>query len=76
MNRKVGLFLLIFFSYLIWLYLAIYESSINDWWTVIDITYKTEDTIEVGVSNVKFFVGTISFILGGTVLYLLIRKRK
>ncbi len=76
MNRKVGLFLLIFFSYLIWLYLAIYESSINDWWTVKDITYKTEDTIEVGVSNVKFIVGTISFILGGTVLYLLIRKRR
>lgn len=76
MNRKVGLILLIFFSYLIWLYLAIYESSINDWWTVIDITYKTEDTIEVGVSNVKFIVGTIIFILGGTFLYLLIRKRK
>ncbi len=75
MNRKIGLFLLILCCYLIWLYLAIYESSINDWWTVNDIKHKTEDTMEVGVSNVKFIVGTVIFILVGTVLYLLIRKR-
>lgn len=75
MNRKFGLFLLVFFCYLIWLYLAIYESSINDWWTVKEIKHRTEDTLEVGVSNVKFIVGTVFFIFGGTVLYLLMRKR-
>jgi hypothetical protein len=75
MNRKIGLFLLIFFCYLIWLYLAIYESSINDWWTVNEIKQRTEDTVGIGVSNVKFIVGTVIFTLSGTVLYLLIRKR-
>ncbi|WP_404448049.1 hypothetical protein LG307_03250 [Sutcliffiella horikoshii] len=75
MNRIVGLFLFVFFCYLIWVYLAIYESSINDWWTVKDIKHITEDTIEVGVSFVKFIVGTVIFILGGTMLYLLMRKR-
>ncbi|WP_404349540.1 hypothetical protein LG311_03125 [Sutcliffiella horikoshii] len=75
MNRKVGLFLLVFFCYLIWLYLAIYESSINDWWTVNEIKHRTEDSVDISVSNVKFIVGTVFFTLGGTVLYLLIRKR-
>ncbi|WP_404469597.1 hypothetical protein [Sutcliffiella horikoshii] len=71
MNRKVGLFILVFFCYLIWLYLAIYESSIDDWWTV-----NEEDSIGISVSSVKVIVGTAIFIVGGTVLYLLIRKRK
>ncbi|TYS58519.1 hypothetical protein FZC74_11980 [Sutcliffiella horikoshii] len=75
MNRKVGLFLLVFFCYLLWLYLAIYESSMDDWWTVKEIKHRTDDTVEIGVSNVKFVVGTVFFTLGGTVLYLLIRKR-
>ncbi|WP_010199904.1 hypothetical protein [Bacillus sp. m3-13] len=74
MNRKVGLFLLVFFCYLIWLYLAIYESSIHDWWTVKEIKQRTEDTLEIGVSNVKFIVGTVIFMLGGAVLSLLKRK--
>ncbi len=75
MNRKISLFLLIFFCYLTWLYLAIYESSINDWWTVNDIKHKTEDTVDVGVSLVKVIVGTIIFTLSGTILFLLIKKR-
>ncbi|MGD6991312.1 hypothetical protein [Sutcliffiella horikoshii] len=75
MNRSIGLFLLSFFSYLFWLYLAIYESSINDWWTVNDIKHKTEDTVDVGVSLVKVFVGTVIFTLSGTILYLMIRKK-
>ncbi len=76
MNRKIGLFLLVFFCYLIWLYLAIYESSVNDWWTVNEIKERTEDTIVISVSNAKVIVGTVIFIIGGAVLYLLIRKRK
>ncbi|MGD6993805.1 hypothetical protein [Sutcliffiella horikoshii] len=75
MNRKVGLFLLVFFCYLLWLYLAIYESSMDDWWTVKEIKHRTDDTVEIGVSNVKFVVGTVIFIIGGAFLYLLIRKR-
>lgn len=76
MNRKVGLFILVFFCYLIWLYLAIYESSVNDWWTVNEIKERSEDSIGISVSNVKVIVGTLIFIVGGGVLYLLIRKRK
>lgn len=76
MNRKVGLFILVFFCYLIWLYLAIYESSIDDWWTVNEIKERTEDSIGISVSSVKVIVGTAIFIVGGGVLYLLIRKRK
>lgn len=76
MNRKVGLFILVFFFYLIWLYLAIYESSIGDWWTVNEIKERTEDSVGIGVSSVKVIVGTVIFILGGAILYLLIRERK
>ncbi|WP_404460816.1 hypothetical protein [Sutcliffiella horikoshii] len=76
MNRKIGLFTLVFFCYLIWLYLAIYESSINDWWTVNEIKQRTEDSVGISISNVKIVVGTVIFIIGGGVLYLLIRKRK
>lgn len=75
MNRKIGLFLLIFFCYLIWLYFARYESSINDWWTVNEVKQRTEDTVEVSVSLVKVLVGTVIFTFSGTILYLLIGKR-
>ncbi len=75
MNRKIGLFLLVFFCYLIWLYLAIYESSIDDWWTVNEIKQRTEEAFVVGVSLVKVMVGSVIFTLSGAILFLLIKKR-
>ncbi|WP_404430933.1 hypothetical protein [Sutcliffiella horikoshii] len=75
MNRKISLFLLIFFCYLIWLYLAIYESSIHDWWTVNEIKQRTEEAVVVGVSIVKVMVGTVIFTLSGAIVFLLIKKR-
>ena len=75
MNRKIGVFLFVFFCYLIWLYFAIYESSINNWWTVNEIKQTTYDTVQIGVSLVKVFVGTVLFTLSGFVFYLLLRKR-
>lgn len=76
MNRKIGVFLFVFFCYLIWLYFAIYESSIDNWWTVNEIQQETYDTVQIGVSLVKVFVGTVIFTLNGFVFYLLLRKRK
>ena len=75
MNRKIGVFLLFFFCYLIWLYFAIYESSIDNWWTVDEIKQATGDTVQIGISIVKVFVGTAIFTLGGLITYLLVRKK-
>lgn len=76
MNRKIGVFLLFFFCCLIWLYFAIYESSIVNWWTVNEIKQTTGDTVQIGVSLEMAFVGTFIFTLSGFVLYLLLRKRE
>ena len=76
MNRKYGVSLFIFFCFLIWLYFAIYESSFDNWWTVNEIKQVTEDTVDIGVSLVKVFVGTIIFTISGFIIYLLLRKSK
>lgn len=75
MNRKIGVFLFVFFCYLLWLYFAIYESSIDNWWTVNEIKQATDDTVQIGVSLVKVFVGTVIFTLSGFIFYVLLRKR-
>lgn len=76
MNRKFGVFLFTFFSFLLWLYFAIYESSIDNWWTVNEIKKATEDTVAIGISMVKVLAGTFIFTFSGYSIYLLIRKRK
>ena len=75
MNRKISVFLFVFFCYLIWLYFAIYESSSDNWWTVNEIKQVTDDTVQIGVSLVKIFIGTVIFTLSGFIFYLLLRKR-
>lgn len=76
MDRKLGVFLFTFIGYLIWLYFAIYESSIDNWWTVNEIKEATKDTVGIGVSIVKVLVGTFIFTFSSFIIYLLIRKRK
>ncbi|MCA1055597.1 hypothetical protein LCM10_11435 [Rossellomorea aquimaris] len=75
MNRKMRVVLLVFFCFLLWLYFAIYESSIDNWWTVNEIKQATEDTVQIGVSLVKVLVGAMIFIITGFLIYLLLRKR-
>ena len=75
MNRKIGVVLFVFIGYFIWLYLAIYESSIDHWWTVNEIKQAHGDTIQIGVSFVKVLVGTAVFTLSGFIAYFLLRKR-
>ena len=75
MNRKIGVILFVFLCFLIWLYFAIYESSIGNWWTVKEIKQATEDTVQIGVSLVRLLVGTVIFTFSGLTLYFLLRKR-
>jgi ABC-type phosphate transport system permease subunit len=75
MNRKIGVILFVFICFLIWLYFAIYESSIHSWWTVNEIKQASDDTVQRGVSFVKVLVGTVVFILSGIVIYFMLRKR-
>jgi ABC-type Fe3+ transport system permease subunit len=75
MNRTIGVLLFIFFCYLIWLYLAIYDFSIDNWWTVNEIKQSTDDTVQLGVSLIKVLVGTVIFTLIGFIIHLLIRKK-
>ncbi|MEK4486089.1 hypothetical protein MHH81_10935 [Psychrobacillus sp. FSL H8-0484] len=76
MNRKVGTFLLTFFCFLMWLYFALYHSSIDNWWTVNEIKQTSLDTTQIGVSIVKVLIGTVLFTFSGIIIYLLIRNRE
>ena len=75
MSRKIGILLFAFFCYLLWLYFAIYESSIDNWWTANEIKQETGDTVQIGISFIKVFAGTIMFTLSGSIFYLLLRRR-
>ncbi|MCM3575374.1 hypothetical protein M3172_19420 [Mesobacillus subterraneus] len=75
MNGKIGVILFVGICFLIWLYFAIYESSIKSWWTVNEIKQASADTVQIGVSFVKVFVGTVVFILSGILIYFMLRKR-
>ena len=75
MNRKIGIVLFVFFWFLIWLYFAIYESSIDNWWTVLEIKQATEHNVIIGVSLIRVLVGTIIFTVSGFIIYLLLSRR-
>ncbi|MBT2663360.1 hypothetical protein [Bacillus sp. ISL-45] len=74
MIRKTGVILFVIICFLIWLYFAIYESSINSWWTVNEIKQASGDTVRIGVSFVKVLGGAVLFVLSGFLVYLM-RKR-
>ena len=75
MNRKMGIFIFVYFCFLIWLYFAIYESSIDNWWTVLEITQETDHIVDIEVSLVKVLIGTIIFTISGFIINLLLSKR-
>lgn len=75
MNRKIGIFIFVYFCFLIWLYFAIYESSIDNWWTVLEITQETDHIVDNEVSLVKVLIGTIIFTISGFIINLLLSKR-
>jgi hypothetical protein len=74
-NRKIGLFLLFFFGFLIWLFSAIYYSSGNEWWTVIEVRQTSYDTLTGSVSFKRVMAGVLIFIIVGFSLYEIILKR-
>ena len=75
MNRKIGIFTFVYFCFLIWLYFAIYESSIDNWWTVLEITQETDHMVDNEVSLVKVLIGTIIFTISSFIINLLLSKR-
>ena len=74
MNRKMGIFIFVYFCFLIWLYFAIYESSIDNWWTVLEITQETDHIVDIEVSLVKVLIGMIIFTISGFLINLLLSK--
>lgn len=75
-NFKWLVFLISFFGFLIWLYFAIYESSIEIWWTVNEIKETTLDTVTIGVSTLKIIRGVVIFTFGGCITYFLFKVKK
>lgn len=74
--KKVAIFLFFFIFFLIWLYFAMYESTINNWWTVKEIKQISSDTVVIGISLVKVLTGLSIFTIIGSVIYLLIRGKR
>ncbi|EDL66509.1 hypothetical protein [Bacillus sp. SG-1] len=74
MNRRIGVFLFIFLSFLTWLFFAIYLSDVGDWWTVMEVKQLSEEAKVVGISSVKVLISTSFFIVVGTVLNKVIKR--
>lgn len=75
LNRKIGVFLFTFFGFLTWLFLAIYFSTEDDWWTVLTVEQTSSDTFVGSVSLLRILVGFAVFLIGGVLLYGLIRRK-
>ncbi|AGX02874.1 hypothetical protein N288_04585 [Bacillus infantis NRRL B-14911] len=75
MGTKIIVFLLTLFTFLTWLFMAIYFSTENDWWSVLESRETSYDTAVVGVSYVTVLLGTGLFLAGGTLVYMLIRRK-
>ncbi|WP_078380747.1 hypothetical protein [Sutcliffiella halmapala] len=76
MPRLVAVFLFTLFSFLFWLYFANYHSDISDWWTVNHIIESTPENEIITMSPTKLFIGLSAFILIGTLLSIIVMKRK
>jgi hypothetical protein len=74
-NRKIGLFLLFFFGFLIWLFFSIYYTSGDEWWTVIEVRQTGYDTMTGSVSIKRVFAGVLIFIFVGLSLYKIIKEK-
>ncbi|MBM7621122.1 ABC-type antimicrobial peptide transport system permease subunit [Bacillus tianshenii] len=73
MGRKIGVFLFTWFSFLTWLFFAIYFSDESDWWTVIEVEQTSIDTFVVSVSSTRVLIGTIIFFVIGIIVYKFIK---
>jgi ABC-type Na+ efflux pump permease subunit len=67
-NRIIIVFLFTLFSSLIWLYLASYHSTVEDWWTVLYIEKNTSEELMIATSPLKVMLGMSGFILMGLLL--------
>ena len=63
------------FIFLTWIFLAIYYSSEDDWWTVMKVEQTSYDTFEGSVSFIKVFIGALISIVIGFILYKIVRKK-
>lgn len=75
-NRIVFIFLFTLFSSLIWLYLASYHSTVDDWWTVQYIETNTSEELIITTSSSKVLLGMSGFILMGLLLSAIVMKRE
>lgn len=83
MNRVIIVGLFTFLSFLLWLYLATDHTAADNWWSVVtinEITSENEGITAIiptySVSLLKVFSGLVVFILFGTLLSFIVRKRK
>ncbi|MFC4559194.1 hypothetical protein ACFO3D_13425 [Virgibacillus kekensis] len=74
MNKKIIITLLAFLAFLLWLFYAIYFSSGNEWWTVIQVKPTSYDTAVGVISPVKVIIGAGIFTLVGFLIYSIINK--
>lgn len=75
MSRKIGVFLFTWFSFLTWLFLAIYFSDDSDWWTVIQVEQTSIDTFEGSISSLRVLIGTIIFFVIGIIVYKCLKRK-
>jgi purine-cytosine permease-like protein len=75
-NRTVFIFLFTLFSSIIWLYLASYHSTIDDWWTVQYIEKNTSEELIIATSPTKMILGMSGFMLFGLLLATIVMKRE
>jgi hypothetical protein len=74
LERKIAVFLGTLFTFLIWLFLAIYFSDENDWWTVIQVEQTSYDTSAGTVSSTRVLIGSSIFIFIGLLVNKVIKK--
>ncbi|WP_223701604.1 hypothetical protein [Sutcliffiella deserti] len=72
-NKKVGVFVFAWLSFLIWLSCSSFFSSPHDWWTVLYVKEASDETIIITTSYTKVLLGGGVFTILGILLYLVLK---
>jgi hypothetical protein len=62
------------FAFLTWLFCAVYLSSGDEWWTVMEVKQSSYDTYTGSLSFKRLIGGVLTFILAGLLLYKMMEK--
>ena len=76
MKRIIGISVFTIVSFSVWLYVSIFHSAQNEWWTLFQSVESTTTSETVSISLLKLLLGLTGFIVVGMLVSMLFKNRQ